>query len=344
MAAQRETRHPFFVHRCLRSAAAALERAGVRNERVLVGVSGGSDSMALAEITSMLAPRLGLEMHVACVDHGLRPEAVAEQRLVADAAGRLGASFHALRVEPAGDDEDSLRRARLDALEQLRADLGCRFLLLGHTANDQIETVVFRFLRGAGIGGLAGMAEVRGSIVRPLLGLRRSELRRLLESRGVTWVEDPTNLSPRYARGLLRSRVLPAVASAFGEGALDHLLDVAPRWRADEDFLTQETTRLLAYASRRGIGRTDLDLEALGTAHHAIRARALRRWILDSTGRQPSSRDIAAIERWLDGGSGGRSSLDLAGGRLERAGGRLMLALPSAAKSESSGAKERGRR
>jgi tRNA(Ile)-lysidine synthase len=317
-------RHPFFVHRCMQRFSAALGRAGVGPEPVLLGVSGGSDSMALLEIAGLVAPTLDLEVHVCCVDHGLRAEAALESSAVEAAALRWGATFHAVRVEPGGDDEDSLRRARHDALDAVRCRIGARFVLLGHTADDQIETMLFRFLRGAGFGGLAGMREIRGSLLRPLLAMRREELQGLLRARGVAWAEDPTNQSVRYARGRLRASVLPAVAAAFGAGSLDHLLDVAPRWRADEDFLEQEAERLQAYASRRGANGSDLDIESLSTAHEALRARVLRRWITAATGISPASRDVAEVERWLDKGRGS-GRLDIAGARLALAGGRLSV-------------------
>ena len=344
MTPDRPTRLPFFVHRCVRTAQTVLAAAGVRDETVVVGVSGGGDSMALLEIVGLLAPKLRIGLHVACIDHGQRPEAAAETRLVSAAAERWNAKFHAIRLEAVEADEDSLRRARHGALHELRLAIGCRFILLGHSSDDQIETIVFRFLRGAGFGGLSGMREVRGPLLRPLLGIRRAQLRRLLVSRAVEWAEDQTNESDRYARGRLRSTVLPAVEAAFGPGALDHLLDVAPRWRADEDFLEQEAARLLAYASRRGAVGTDLDADALACAHVALRARVLRRWLREATGRQPASREIAAIERWLDSGGARKGRLDLAGVRLTGGtGGRLCLGKPGEAAASRSQHASKGR-
>jgi len=337
----RPTRLPFFVHRCVRRVEVVLDAAGVRNEPVVVGVSGGGDSMALLEILGLLAPKLGLSLHVVCVDHGLRAEAASESKMVRDAAERWAAAFEAvtfeaIAVQPAGSDENALRQSRHAALEEARLRWGSRFVLLGHTSDDQVETVVLRFVRGAGFGGLSGMREVRGTLLRPLLGVRRAELRRLLQARGVAWAEDPSNETQRYARGRLRSGVLPAIEAAFGRGALEHLLDVAPRWRADEDFLEREAGRLLAYASRRRTGAVDLDADALVSAHGALRARVLRRWILEATGRMPGSRQVREVERWLegDGKRGHRDNqgyvdnqghLDLPGARVRCAGGRLSL-------------------
>jgi tRNA(Ile)-lysidine synthase len=340
------SRLPLVVHRCLRHAEDTLRKAGLGDEAVLLAVSGGSDSMALLEIATMLAPRLGLTLHVAWVDHRLRASSAGEGRMVRAAAEARGAVFHEAAIDPGRGDEDTLRRARHAALEGLAKAAGCRFLLLGHTADDQVETVVFRFLRGAGFGGLAGMRAIRPPLVRPLLGLRREDLRQLLRERGVAWATDSTNLSWRYARGRLRRTVLPGIEAAFGAGAADHLLDVAPRWRADEDFLEQQTARLMAYASRRGDDGTELDLVALAETHPALRARALRTWIAARTGHVPGSRELGAVERWLEGGAldgpGRAGSVDVARARLERRSGRLAAVVTAFASEPMDNDSDRG--
>lgn len=326
MSNSRSSKLPFFVHRLAGTFEEVLVRAGVRDEAVLLAVSGGSDSMALLELASLTAARLGINLHVCCVDHGQRPEVAAESELVRAASARAHAEFHAVAVRPDGSDENSLRRARHGALASIAHEAGCRFILLGHTADDQVETILFRFLRGAGFGGLAGMREVRGALLRPLLSLRRQELRRLLLERKIVWTDDATNESDRYARGRLRRGVLPAIETAFGAGVLEHLLDVAPHWRADEDFLEEQAGRLLAYASRRGAVGAELDLEALATGHRALISRVIRRWLVERTGRTTTAREIASIERWLDGRPGrGEESLDLPRSTLSRRGGRLAV-------------------
>ncbi len=325
MMATDSSRQPLPVHRVLQAAGRNLQESGVRNARVLLAVSGGGDSMALLEAAALLAPGLGLQLHVAHVDHATRAGSAAEQATVAEAARLRGASFDGMRIDPGDCSEDAMRRARHDALATM-ADRGdCRWILLGHSADDQVETILFRFLRGAGLGGLAGMRRVRGRLVRPLLDCRRAELRAFLDARGVAWMEDPDNLAPRYARTRLRVGVLPALEAAFGRGALDHLLDQAPRWRADEDYLEEQAARLLAYATRPGAlpGVAALDAAALVEAHAALRARALRSWLRHGTGHTPSARELAALEHWLQGlGEGG---VDVAGGRVRRDGGRLVL-------------------
>ncbi|HXC51713.1 MAG TPA: tRNA lysidine(34) synthetase TilS [Candidatus Limnocylindrales bacterium] len=313
------------VHRCVRRAGETLVRAGIRNEPVVVAVSGGSDSMALLEIVALLAPKLDLALHVASIDHGMRAEAGGEIEAVRAAAALCGAIFHPAAIDPGNGDEDTLRRRRHLALEEIARASGCRFILLGHTREDQIETIVFRFLRGAGLGGLSGMREIRPPFVRPLLALGREDLRDVLRARGLAWFEDPSNTSDRYARGRLRSQVFPAMLRAFGQGALEHLLDVAPRWRADEDYLEIEAGRLIAFASRRGPAGVELDAAALAGAHPALRARVLRRWLAEQGERAPTSREIAVIESWLDESRSTEGGIDVAGARLTRARGRLAL-------------------
>ena len=302
-----------------------MGRAGIEREPVLVAVSGGGDSMALLEIVSLLAQARALALHVAYVDHGMRAEAAVEQEMVCAAARERGARFHHAAIDPGSGDEVTLRDRRHRALQDVAREVGARFILLGHTSDDQIETIVFRFLRGAGLGGLAGMREVRPPFVRPLLATRREELREVLRAQGVSWAEDPSNVSERYARGRLRSGVLPAITRLFGRGALEHLLDVAPRWRADDDYLETEAARLLAYASRRGESGVELDATALAGAHPALRARALRRWIDDRTGRAPASRELAVVERWLASAEDDAGGVDVAGARVVRARGRLAI-------------------
>lgn len=190
-----------------------LFRAG---ERVLVAVSGGPDSMALLAALWELAPRLGLELQVATVNHGLRREAAAEGELVAERARALGVPWHGLRVEVRsgrglGGVQEAARRARLGALLACAESNGCGRVALGHQADDQAETVLFRILRGTGLRGLAGIPYVRPPYVRPLLDVSRSQILAYLRRRSLPFVADPSNSDPRFARARLRDTVLPAL-------------------------------------------------------------------------------------------------------------------------------------
>ncbi|HEY4186680.1 MAG TPA: tRNA lysidine(34) synthetase TilS [Polyangia bacterium] len=188
----------------------ALLEAG---ERVLVAVSGGPDSMALLAALWELAPRLGLTLEVVTVDHGLR-DVTAELALVEERAAALGLPWHrvAVDVRAAGVSrglQEAARRARLAALAKLATKQGCRSVALGHQADDQSETVLFRILRGTGPRGLAGIPYRRAPFVRPLLDVTRAQVLAYLRRRSVLFASDPSNADLHFARARLRHTVLP---------------------------------------------------------------------------------------------------------------------------------------
>ncbi|HEY5088338.1 MAG TPA: tRNA lysidine(34) synthetase TilS [Polyangia bacterium] len=193
----------------------ALFRPG---DRVMVAVSGGPDSMALLHALWEARARLGITLEVVGVDHGLRPEAARELDLVGARAEALDLPFVRLEVDVASERrsgvslQDAARRARLGALATLAAARGARRVALGHQADDQAETVLFRILRGTGLPGLSGIPYQRDPFVRPLLDLRRAEILRYLQRRSIPFVEDPSNADLRYARARIRHRILPLLA------------------------------------------------------------------------------------------------------------------------------------
>jgi tRNA(Ile)-lysidine synthetase-like protein len=220
--------------------------AGPLGTRVLVAVSGGPDSMALLAGLWELSGRLGLTLEVAVVDHGLRAEAAREGDLVAERASALGLQFHRLRVDvgaarsaaagggvgqtrsgaaehaPTGTPEGAgagtgargglqevARRLRLEALEGLARARRLGAVALGHNADDQSETVLFRVLRGTGVEGLAGIPYRRGCLARPLLDVSRAQILEYLRLRSIPFAEDPSNRDLRFARARIRHLILP---------------------------------------------------------------------------------------------------------------------------------------
>jgi tRNA(Ile)-lysidine synthase len=185
-----------------------------RGDRVIVAVSGGPDSMALMHALAKLAPRLGLEVEVATVDHGLRREARAEAELVRGRAEALGLPWQLLRVDAAAARrgraslQDAARRVRLDALDALASRRGAR-VALAHQADDQAETVLFRVVRGTGLAGLAGIPYARAPFIRPMLDVSRAEVARYVARHELPFVDDPSNADPRFARARVRHRLLP---------------------------------------------------------------------------------------------------------------------------------------
>jgi tRNA(Ile)-lysidine synthase len=243
-----------------------LRREGIRRSApLLVAVSGGADSVALLHALVAIGQRVG----VAHVHHGLRrDEADGDLELVADSARALGVPFHAARVNAGRRDRRSpearARELRYAALEELRADLGYASIATAHTLDDQAETVLLRAIRGTGPAGLAAIAprSADGCLLRPLLEVRREELRRYLRSRGLRWREDSTNREPRVPRNRLRSRVLPELEAAH-PGAVRKLAELARSARETEEWLGREAERSFAHAVAEGGGGLWLDPAAL---------------------------------------------------------------------------------
>jgi tRNA(Ile)-lysidine synthase len=187
-------------------------------DRVLVALSGGPDSTALLHGLRASASRLGCSLAAVCVDHGLRPESASEAQTVAARCRDAGIECEVVRVNVAryrrqhGSLQEAAREARLSVLARVARRLRCGKVALGHTADDQAETVLFRIVRGTGLPGLAGIPYRRGVFIRPLLDVRRAQVLAFLAKRRLPFVEDPSNLNRRFARSRIRHDILPLLA------------------------------------------------------------------------------------------------------------------------------------
>jgi tRNA(Ile)-lysidine synthase len=189
-------------------------------DSVLVGVSGGPDSMALAHLLHTLAARWGLRLGVAHLDHGLRPEAAAQEAALVEALARsLGMACHKARIEalPArGSLEEQLRLRRYAFFKEIAAEHGYNKIALAHHADDNAEAVLMHLLRGSGIRGLAGIPPMRApGIVRPLIAARRTEILAYLERHAITYANDPSNADLGFERNRIRHQVLPQLIERF---------------------------------------------------------------------------------------------------------------------------------
>ncbi len=211
-----------------------LEERGLFGEPgiALLAVSGGPDSVALLDLMVRVAPQLGLELEVAHVDHGILPDSASVARRVEGLAERYGLDFRVARLELGeGASETKAREARYEALREVQESTGARYLVTAHHADDQVETVLHRLLRGSGVAGLAGIPE-RGprGLVRPLLSFRREELEAWLNEVDLASAvphRDPSNSDERHDRVWIRKQLLPSIVQRFGPETERRLLDVA---------------------------------------------------------------------------------------------------------------------
>ncbi|HXA28910.1 MAG TPA: tRNA lysidine(34) synthetase TilS [Candidatus Angelobacter sp.] len=207
------------VARVRRAVARALDGDAVLlpGERLVVACSGGPDSTALLDALARLAPPRRLDLCVAHVDHGLREGSADEASMVEAVAAARGLAFHALRVSvaPGGSLQDRARTARHQALRSLAAEVGASAIALGHTADDQAETVLMRALSGATPRALRAMSPRDGMLARPLLRVWRAQASAYCAVLGLPVLDDPSNADPRFLRSRVRHELLPALEAVF---------------------------------------------------------------------------------------------------------------------------------
>ncbi len=246
-------------------------------ETVLVAVSGGADSVALLSVLTALAPAWRLMLHVLHVDHGLRADSARDADLVRALGTRLGVPVDVERVQVGpGSVEAAARAARYAALEAWADRLGATRIAVGHTADDQAETVLMRVLGGAGVRGLAAIPPVRGRIIRPLIALRRQALRDALVAAGLDWVEDPTNRDPKFLRNRIRHELLPLLAASYHADLVPALTRVARLARESVDALDRTASRELARLGTVHADALTLARSALAALPPAVAAEVLR--------------------------------------------------------------------
>lgn len=257
-------------------------------QRVGVAVSGGADSVCLLHVLKELAPRWNLHLSVLHLDHGLRgAESREDARFVRELAARLGLVCHAetadvahIRRETGDNLEQAARRVRAAFFQKFLRAGDLDRVATGHTRSDQAETVLFRFLRGAGSAGLAGIRPVTSDgLVRPLLEIERAEVEHYLRERKIAWRDDATNTSLDYDRNRIRWELLPMLTANWNPslGAiLAHTADWA--W-GEEQYWETEISRLAAPHLRRRGAAVFLRADSLVSLPLAVRRRFVRRVI-----------------------------------------------------------------
>jgi tRNA(Ile)-lysidine synthase len=203
--------------------------------RVEVALSGGADSLALAVCLAFVAPKEGWLASAVVVDHGLQDGSADVAEEAAARARDLGLDAEVVRVDVgvAGGPEAAARDARYAVLRARPAEA----VLLGHTLDDQAETVLLGLGRGSGARSLAGMPERDGMVRRPFLGLRRADTERICAAAGLTWWTDPHNTDPSFRRSRLRHEALPLLEDVLGGGVAEALARTADQLRHDPDLL-----------------------------------------------------------------------------------------------------------
>ena len=286
-----------------------------------VAVSGGADSLALAEATAHVGHRRGHTVRALVVDHGLQEGSAKVAEDAAAAARALGvdaADVLKAEVGVEGGPEAAARKARYLALG------GHELVLLGHTLDDQAETVLLGLGRGSGPRSLSGMRPHDPPWGRPLLTTTRETTRAACAELGVEPWQDPHNAEPRFTRVRLRAEVLPLLEDVLNGGVAAALARTAAQLREDTEALDTLAAALLTRAG----GPEGLEVSVLETEPAALRRRVLRRWLLDSGARDLTDAHLRSVDA-LVGRWRGQGGVWLPGNlEARRAHGRLCLSAP----------------
>lgn len=299
--------------------------------RVVVALSGGADSVGLLHLLLELQERGELAVAAAAhFNHRLRgDEADADEQFCSERAASTGVVFDSAREDIRAraqtekrSIEDTARRARYAFLESVAVRHRAEAVAVGHTLDDQAETFLLRLIRGAGTRGLAAIRPKAGLIIRPLIDIRRLDLREYVVARGLTFREDATNADISIPRNRVRHELIPYLERAFSPGIVDVLAREAASAREDEDWLHAEAIDLASSIVLTDTARTapHVDAAALNALHPAIAARVAR----EALARLGSDRFIGFdhIQRFLEFAASARdgAAMSLPGQQIVRRG------------------------
>ncbi|MEH3090252.1 MAG: tRNA lysidine(34) synthetase TilS [Microbacterium arborescens] len=311
------------IRRAVRAALTPLPSGSA----VIVALSGGADSLALAAATAFEAPKLGLRAASVTVDHGLQPGSDEVALRAARTAGGLGLDPLVVRVEVGveGGPEAAARNARYGVLRDAARDAGAAAVLLGHTLDDQAETVLLGLARGAGATSLAGMASVRTDEesgipwLRPLLAVRRETTAEACAAAGLEPWHDPHNRDDRYRRVRVRESVLPVLERELGPGIAEALVRTAEQLREDAqafDDMIAETIEDIVEPAEAGIA---ISVPALAANPPALRHRIIRHVVQSEFHESLTRSQTLEVARLVTDYTG-QGPIDLPGCRARRVG------------------------
>ena len=307
----------------------SIERAALipRGARVVVACSGGGDSVALAALLCEIEREADWSVAgLLHVNHGLRgASADGDEAFCRQLARELGVPISVEHVDVAGraraeriSVEAAGHRVRYEVFERMVQGGTADFVATAHTRDDQAETVLMRLIRGAGPGGLAGIRPRVGSVVRPLLDVRRGELREYLALRGLSHREDPSNRDERVLRNRVRHRLIPFLAEHFSPAITDVLARSAAIARDDDSWIDDTANAMLEKIVQCTEGGLDVDAGLLAAEPPAI-ARRVARNALERAGERRVGFGHVERLRWLaDAGGTAPAAADFPGSRVER--------------------------
>ena len=266
-------------------------------QKLLIAVSGGADSLALAAACEFEAKKLGVKIAAAVIDHSLQNNSDKVAAQTSKTLASLGFEevvVKKIAVGKAGGPEAAARTARYTALETLRQKTKSHFIVLGHTSSDQAETVLLGLVRGSGSKSLSGMSEKTGVLLRPLLGIERATTEAFCKDSGIKYWSDPQNKDEKFLRVMIRKHVLPFLEKQLGGSVAASLVRTSDQLREDNTYLESQADKSFKkYAKVSGSG-ISFDAKAIEKLPAAIVNRVIKK-ALDGFGSESSRTHVLAV-------------------------------------------------
>jgi tRNA(Ile)-lysidine synthetase, N-terminal domain len=282
------------IRHAVRQVLVANTRSG---QKLLIAVSGGADSLALAAATEFEAKKLNLKIAAAVIDHSLQPNSA---QVAANTAKQLvGLGFEEVIIKKVsvgrkGGPEAAARGARYTALETLRLKTKSNFIVLGHTSSDQAETVLLGLVRGSGAKSLSGMATKTDHLLRPLLSIERKTTEEFCSDSGLKFWSDPQNRDSKYLRVLIRKTILPFLEKQLGGSVAKSLIRTADQLREDGQHLDAEANKKYLKLAKVSGSAVGFDAAQLAKLPQAILNRVIK-IALDGFGKESSRTHVLAV-------------------------------------------------
>ncbi len=293
-----------------------------KGDKVLLGLSGGPDSVFLFHILKNLMDDLSFSMSACHVNHNIRgEEALRDEKFSEELCSRYGIPFYsasadipALSLQRGLSIEETARDERYRIFSELMNEEGFDKICLAHNMNDQAETIIQRFFRGTGISGLKGIRPLRDKIyIRPILEIRREEIEEYLKVNSFEYVRDSTNDTGNYGRNVVRNEVIPFIRENFNSSVVRTLYNMGEIMASEDSFMEEMTLKALEGKVRKSEDKTEVSGEIF-SLHDALVKRCVRKILMDFTGSTENvySVYITDIIGVMHSGTG--KSVDLPGG------------------------------
>lgn len=295
-----------------------LEREGISNQTVLVGFSGGADSLALLAAVAFEAKKFSITPIAIIIDHGLQVDSgkVAEAARETSEALGVKAVVKKVQVGSEGGVENAAREARYQAFEKALKELNANYLLVGHNLDDQAESVLLGLMRGSGPKSIAGMSEVSDWLLRPFLSMPKEQLREACQDQGLEFWDDPQNDDPKFARVEIR-KLLQSLESSGSGGVISSLARTAQQMQEAERIIAPVIERLISEIENR----QSVSIDFLQKMSEAERRRVIHR-LAQLNGSELARVHVLEIEKLVTNWHG-QKPLNLPGITVSRVGNHL---------------------